>query len=147
MARYLRIAGILLCLTGMAGIIACAPQDSELDNLARKISRNVTIPGTAYSPEEYSQYYLMGADNVVEAVFIRRPAGLREFVERECKRLGERSFPCDQPDYGVVEPGARKWVERRDHLPGVSDGGCSYVHIRYDADADQFLSVECGDFY
>ena len=140
-----------LCLLGRYAILpaafftaSCGAIETSDEELANRISSTVQLPSDAHVLDQYSRYYSHDKNGLVSAVFIIQADDFREKVRAACVEVRSGNYPCDEPDFGLVEPGGSKWVSDREELPAQSGGGCSYIFIEYDPQLARFQTVECA---
>lgn len=137
----------VLALAVFLTLVGCQEKASDEELLASKIAANVKLPQGARSLGEYSRYYAHGPQGIIDTVYIIHSANYQKRVRAACAEARTSEYPCDQSDYGVANPGNSKWLKDPMNLPAQSGGGCSYIHIRYDSQADRVLSLECNGPY
>ncbi|HWU94905.1 MAG TPA: hypothetical protein VN029_04860 [Sphingomonas sp.] len=132
-----------------------ASQGQDREALMRRIESKVRLPDDARPLESYDRYYRWsGPDEVVAGFVIPYPPSDPDQGCTIFDSKGER--PCPPPTAGDREkyrkalaqfngPRERLWVDGR-YLPsdGISDGGCTVVHIRYDVAADRVTHLSCN---
>lgn len=122
--------------------VACNSERADSRKLVDQIEQSINLPEGAGELQSYARYYARKG-NVVYASYIVEPNDWREFVKRDCA-VQAKVFPCNDPDYGVVEAGNYRWVEKRDYLPFMNGGGCLYIDIEYDIFRKSFTKVSCS---
>ena len=91
------------------------------------IDRQVRLPATARTVDEYARYYSDGAEGQVVAVF------LLPLTPREPVTLDRE-----------LAAGERRWMAKEADLPWISDGLCDQITVRYEIASERFLSVRCN---
>ncbi|WP_430446601.1 hypothetical protein [Sphingorhabdus contaminans] len=122
--------------------VACDSERTGSRQLVDQIEQSIKLPEGADEIQSYSRYYARHGD-VVYAAYIVHSDGWREFVIEGCSLQGS-DYPCNDPKFGVIEPGQFSWVEKRNHLPIRNGGGCSFVEIEYDVKQKTFVKIACN---
>ena len=112
-----------------------------------EIENSINLPKDSKDVRDYSRYYALGGNGIVEAVFVIHAPGRLESIKRFCAESGTKSFPCNDKNFGVAEPGSSKWLDSPEYLPAQSGGGCGHIYIKYDSEKSQFLDIRCNDPY
>ena len=147
MLNRLCLVGRYVTLPAALFTLGCNANNDREAELAELISSKVELPDEAYDLEQYSRYYSRDENGLISAVFIVQSNNFREKVRSACLEVHSTTYPCDEPDLGVVEPGGAKWVSDREELPAQNGGGCSYIFIEYDTQLARFRTVECAGPY
>ena len=122
--------------------VACNSERADSRKLVDQIEQSIKLPEDAGELQSYARYYARHG-NVVYAAYIVHSDGWREFVKEGCSLQGS-GYPCNDPNFGVIESGQFRWVEKRDYLPIRSGGGCSFVEIEYDVKQKSFVKIACN---
>jgi hypothetical protein len=134
------ISSFLILLT-----VACTSDHADNKKLVGQIEQSIKLPKGALEIQAYARYYARKG-NTVYASYIVEQSDWREVVRKECS-LQAKGYPCNDPNYGVIEAGQRRWVEKRDYLPFMNGGGCNYVDIEYDVERKSFSTISCSGSY
>lgn len=117
---------------------------TENEKVINKIESEIHMPKSSNKIGEYSRFYSGDVKSVVHAVYIIQKLEHREFIKADCLELNTVSYPCNDPQFGIIEPNATKWIRDSRNLPIQNGGGCSYIEIKYDVRISKFIQIECN---
>jgi hypothetical protein len=114
--------------------------------LMDEVESRLRLPEHSYRFEDYVRYYTVdAAGDLVGRFVIPRtftPGPVAACAKRDGKG-GRRKMQCARtiswPEGGVA--GRRYWVADVGALPGILDGGCSVVNVRWNRKADRAEAV------
>jgi hypothetical protein len=135
---------------------AVSPSDAQQQQrLADEIERLVVLPPHARPLSVYGRNYARSGNEVVAVYLIpRSPVSAREGCETMTKDFHSR--PCTKREIQDLErsealelraqtpAGVRRWYKTTNELPGVLDGGCMQVNVRYQISTRRILLVSCN---
>jgi hypothetical protein len=98
------------------------PEARRQDAIMDRIERAVRLPDGAEPLAAYARYYGISGGRV-EAIYVLPSIGLSQ---------------------GALAAGRRRWVGDVRQLPGISDGGCAVVEVRFDLTAGRIERVACN---
>lgn len=93
--------------------------------MMRQIEQRVQLPAGAERLEQYARYYAMDGSRVVG-------------------RYITATHFDPQNEYYDLPTGQSRWIEDHRGLPGISDGGCSVVNVRYDPATQKVEHAFCN---
>lgn len=145
----------LLSLTLLAAL-SPASLDSRYSKLADEIERRIVLPRGAHPLSAYARYYSRSGDIVVAAyVLPEQPSNAMQGCE---VMTANSSRPCTEREIHVMKladirrlsarapAGARRWYANERDMPGILDGGCGQVNVRYRISTHRILFATCNGF-
>ena len=136
-----------LCFVILLGTYGCQAGQKSRSELTQEIEQKVVLPEHSEKIEKYARYYFRDKNQIIRASYTIFSKGFKEFVREECLRLNKSEYPCNDPDYGVIDSGGYIWVDNIRMLPFASGGGCDQIEIIYNAATEKFDFVECNGDY
>lgn len=124
-----------------------SPNDDVADRMEEAV-RDSDISFTEI--EDYSQYFFERENGAIIGVFVRHypnSSERRDLVSADCLSRHPTEYPCNEPNYGVADPGEREWVPSEFNLPAVAGGGCSVITFQTDASRNNISQPECNGPY
>lgn len=139
---------LLLLLLALAPAASPAPGAAGPAALMDEVERMLELPRHSHGFEHYVRYYTIDeAGDVVGRYVIPRtfhsqpgamceePDGKGVWRKVKCKPI------IEWPEGGVA--GRRYWVADVKALPGICDGGCSVVNVRWNRKSDR-VEADCN---
>lgn len=143
----LNLRKALICLLTYAVLSLSGCSDGKRLKAAQRMEGAVASTPTPFDVQRYSQYYFERVDGSIAASFVIHipdSETARTHVKNACTRDMKLDYPCNQDDYGIVDPGQRKWLEREIDLPGILGGGCTVITLAYNPKTDTVSVPQCN---
>ena len=127
----------------------------QQQRLEEEIERVVVLPRGASPLTAYGRNYARSGDEVVAVYLIpwSPPAASegcevmkKESLSRPCtKQEIQEAAKADGLGLSASAPaGTTRWYRRIQELPGILDGGCMQVNVRYRISTHNILSIACN---
>jgi|GEM_PF-3412984 len=136
------MTAILAILLALAPAASPAPDAAGPAALMDETESRLRLPKHSYKFEDYVRYYTIDEAGDVAGRFVI-PRSFSPQPGSACEQLGDkgkwRKVTCEPvipwPEGGVA--GRRYWVANVMALPGILDGGCSVVNVRWNRQSDR----------
>jgi hypothetical protein len=122
----------------------------------RRIEASVDLPAGASAIDDYVRNYATLPDGTVIAIYMKPEEPVAE--NAGCEEVGAdfETVPCSEETVAELKrrdaewveavgaAGESRWLDDYRDLPGILDGGCMQVEIRFDPRSDEIESVTCN---
>jgi hypothetical protein len=140
----------------LALCVGCAAETSGHEAMMRQIEASVELPAGASAIDDYARNYAALPDGTVIAIYVKPHEPVT--LDAGCDEVGAdfETLPCSEETVAELErqdaqwtkaigaAGESRWLDDYRDLPGIFDGGCMQIEVRFDPRSNEIKSVACN---